>query len=454
MVIRMNLPKLFTERMKDMLGAEYDEFYEAFLTSAVCFGIRINTLKENAAEAVWNVTGALEGVPWCRDGFYADKSLISGNHPFHHAGLFYFQEPSAMCAVEGLPIDEGDKILDLCAAPGGKSAQAGAKLKGSGLIVSNEIVKKRADILSENMERMGIINAVVTNETPQRLAEKYPLFFDKVIVDAPCSGEGMFRKEPQAITEWSIEHTVSCSIRQRHILDCAVKTLKAGGMLIYSTCTFAPEENEKIVSYLADIHGLEIEAMPSLEMLDSGRSEWAETGRDMSETRRVFPHHQKGEGHFAALFRKPGEMPASEMAKPRKNGDFVKLWKEFERQYMNTSIDGDFVLFGENLYLKPQGIDIDKIKVMRCGLHLGQCKKNRFEPSHALALAMKKEDFKNTEDFDCNDEKIRSYLIGNVIESNKSGWCAVCVNGYPLGWGKASGGVLKNHYPKHLRLKQ
>lgn len=359
-----------------------------------------------------------------------------------------------MSAVEGLPIEEGDRILDLCAAPGGKSTQAGAKLNGSGLIVSNEIVKKRADILSENIERMGLTNAIVTNETPQRLAEKYPSFFDKIIVDAPCSGEGMFRKEPQAIEEWSVEHTVSCGIRQKHILDCAVKMLKPNGMLIYSTCTFAPEENEKIASYLIDAHGMELMDMPKLGMLEQGRTQWSESEHDMTKARRIFPHKQKGEGHFAALFRKNyGEDISADVSKPPKNNDAVKLWKDFEKQYMNTSLDGDFMLFGENMYLKPKGIDIDKIKVIRCGLYLGQCKKNRFEPSHALALAMKKENFKSVENFDYYDSQIKSYLTGNVINSDKSGWCAVCVNGFTLGWGKASNGILKNHYPKHLRIK-
>lgn len=450
----MELPEKFTQRMKIMLGTEYDEFYKSYANAPVYSGIRINTLKDNAKKTVLDVTGTLEGIPWCPDGFYTDKSVISGNHPFHCAGLFYFQEPSAMSAVEGLPIEEGDRILDLCAAPGGKSTQAGAKLNGSGLIVSNEIVKKRADILSENIERMGLTNAIVTNETPQRLAEKYPSFFDKIIVDAPCSGEGMFRKEPQAIEEWSVEHTVSCGIRQKHILDCAVKMLKPNGMLIYSTCTFAPEENEKIASYLIDAHGMELMDMPKLGMLEQGRTQWSESEHDMTKARRIFPHKQKGEGHFAALFRKNyGEDISADVSKPPKNNDAVKLWKHFEKQYMNTSLDGDFMLFGENMYLKPKGIDIDKIKVIRCGLYLGQCKKNRFEPSHALALAMKKEDFKSFENFNYYDSQIKSYLTRNLINSDKSGWCAVCVNGYPLGWGKASNGILKNHYPKHLRIK-
>ncbi len=449
----MNLPEKFSERMKNMLGGEYGAFIDALENAPVYSGIRINTLKDGAKEAVQSVTGRLREIPWCNDGFYADKSAISGNHPFHCAGLFYFQEPSAMCAAEGLPVTPGDRVLDLCAAPGGKSTQAGAKLKGEGLLVSNEIVKKRAEILSENIERMGLKNVIVTNEAPQRLAAKYPLFFDKIIVDAPCSGEGMFRKEPQAVTEWSVEHTVSCGVRQRHILDCAVKMLAPGGMIIYSTCTFAPEENEKIAAYMIDTHGMELVPVPQLDMLDSGRTEWSESEHDMTYTRRIFPHHHDGEGHFAALFKKSG-VKENTYIKPKNAADSgdVKLWREFEKKFLNTSLDGDFVSFGERLYLKPHGIDIDKIKVLRCGLLLGECKKNRFEPSHALALALTKHDFKNTEDFEFFDERITAYLTGNVIPSDKSGWCAVCVNGYPLGWGKASGGMLKNHYPKGLRL--
>lgn len=450
----MKLPEKFTLRMKEMLGGEYEDFLDAYLNAPVYSGIRINTLKDGAKDAVLGETGALDGVPWCGEGFYADKRIISGNHPFHCAGLFYFQEPSAMCAVSGLPVNNGDKVLDLCAAPGGKTTQAAAKLNGSGLIVANEIVRKRAEILSENVERMGIRNAVVTNETPQRLAEKYPNFFDKIIVDAPCSGEGMFRKEPQALDEWSIEHTVSCGVRQKHILDCAVKMLAPNGMIVYSTCTFAPEENEKIAAYMIEEHGMETVPMPELSMLERGRAEWSGADINAENTYRIFPHKQKGEGHFAVLFKKNGgEEHGALREKPQKTDERIKYWKEFEKKFLNTNLDGDFVFFGDNLYLKPVGINIDKIKVLRCGLHLGEVKKNRFEPSHALALALCGKDFKNIESFGCESSEIKAYLSGDVVKSDKNGWCAVCADGYPVGWGKASGGIMKNHYPKRLRIK-
>jgi NOL1/NOP2/sun family putative RNA methylase len=455
----MKLPIKFEERMKKMLNIEYDAFLDAFENSPIYAGIRINTSKLGARNAVLSAFGDLEPVAWCADGFYADKSLISGNHPYHLAGLFYFQEPSAMSAVSGLPIEKGDYVLDLCAAPGGKSTQAGAILNGSGLLVSNEIVKKRADILSENIERMGLTTTVVTNETPQKLSEKYIEFFDKIIVDAPCSGEGMFRKEPQAIEEWSVEHTISCGTRQKHILDCAVKMLKCGGYLIYSTCTFAPEENEQVAAYLLENYDMEL-CDTGLDMLDCGRTEWSNSDFDMSKTRRIFPQNQKGEGHFIALFKKNGE--AKEFAIKEKKSkkidtllkEAVSLYKKFEKSTLNISLDGDFVLFGDNLYLKPSGIDIDKIKVVRCGLHLGVCKKNRFEPSHALALALKKDDFKASISLDYSSSQLKNYLMGDIIPCDENGWTAVLVNDFPIGWGKSSSGMLKNHFPKFLRLKR
>ena len=463
----MKLPQKFEERMREMLKDEYDEFVKSFSDDAVHAGIRINTLRPRAHEAVRDVLGELKGVPWCKDGFYADRSKISGNHPLHLAGLIYFQEPSAMCAASALPINEGDFVLDLCAAPGGKSTQAGAKLNNTGLLVANEIVKGRAEILSENIERMGLTNTVVVNESPDRLAQKYPAFFDKIIVDAPCSGEGMFRKEPQAITEWSYEHTVSCGERQKNILTSAVEMLKPGGMLVYSTCTFAPEENEMIAAWLID-KGMELCEMPELSMLTPGTTAWSGSEHDVSLTRRIFPHKNDGEGHFAALFRKTNTeeltVEAEKMWKKKKKDkksvdkssieEAMRLYRDFEKSVMEVRLHGEPVLFGDRLYLKPEGIDIDKIRVVRCGLWLGTVKKNRFEPSHSLALALDKSKLKKYLDLNYDDERLMKYLCGEVIPCDVNGWCVVCINGCALGWGKCSGGCLKNHYPKGLRIKR
>ncbi len=453
----MILPQKFKERMKKMLGADYESFVSALDSAPIYSALRLNTLKKDVHNTVTSHFNLTDKVDWCVNGFYVQKGEISGNHPYHLGGLFYFQEPSAMSSVEALPIDEGDFVLDLCAAPGGKSTQAAAKLNGTGLLVANEIVKKRAAILSGNIERMGIKNAIVTNETPQNLAKKYPLFFDKIIVDAPCSGEGMFRKEPQAVDEWSEEHTLSCAIRQKNILDCAVAMLRAGGMLVYSTCTFAPCENEEIAEYLINEHNLELVQIPALDMLDQGRNEWTKHNTDVSYSKRIFPQKTKGEGHFVALFKKCGEQKKNETQKKPQllSGDLKKavaLYREFEKNNLNIELNGHFTLFGENLYVLPVEIDIDKIKVLRYGLQLGEFRKNRFEPSHALALALDADDFKQVDNFDLESPELHKFLTGNVYESDKKGYSAICVNSYPVGWGKGSDGMMKNKLPKGVRI--
>lgn len=432
----MNLPPDFAKYMQTMLGNEYADFENAMKSEAFYRGIRINTLKPS------NEFENFEKIAWCSEGRYIDKSSLSGKNPLHMCGLFYFQEPSAMSAVAALPINEGDLVLDLCAAPGGKSTHAAAKLNGSGMIVCNEIIPSRARILAENIERMGIKNALITNESPGKLEDRFENFFDKIIVDAPCSGEGMFRKEPQAMAQWSLEHTISCSARQKNILDSAVKMLNKGGMLLYSTCTFSEKENEENAIYLSERHGLEPIMIKGMDMLDEGIN--------FPFARRIFPHKHKGEGHFVALFQKPGSS-SPKPALPAAKTDDNKLYRDFENENLNVQLSGIMHMFGNRLYLMPYNIDIDRLKVIRAGLYLGECKKNRFEPSHALALALKKEDFKRS--IDVGDDEIQKYMHGDVLPCSVNGYTAVTYKGYPAGWGKGSGGILKNHYPKYLRLK-
>lgn len=446
----MTLPSKFCARMKDMLGAEYEAFYNEMSCGAPQSGLRINALKRGSHETVLSKLGSAEPVLWCSDGFYADKEILSGRHPYHAAGLFYFQEPSAMAAVPALGIKRGDvRVLDLCAAPGGKATQAAAELGGEGLLVANEIIPKRAKILSENIERMGVKNAVVTNEEPEKLLNKYPCFFDYIILDAPCSGEGMFRKEPQAAVEWSVEHSSACAVRQKHIADCAVGMLAAGGRLIYSTCTFAPAENEGAAAYI-------LEKYPYMKLLDieidglsGGCGEWAGAGEELDRTKRIFPHRSRGEGHFFALFEKDG---GETCAAQEQKGVTCAAYEEFCRENLINPPDGILCEFGEQLYLLPRGINIDKIKVVRAGLHLGEVRKNRFIPSHALALALSAEDFKNTINYDAESDEIRRFLHGETLAADIDGWCAVLADGFPLGWAKGSQGILKNHYPKGLRI--
>ncbi len=444
----MTLPNEFIKRMSDMLGGDLPAFLDALGTAPPNTGIRINTLKDGARESVLPEIPGNSPIPWCDEGYYISKSELSGTHPYHMGGLVYFQEPSAMSVISALPVDEGDFVLDLCAAPGGKATQAAAKLKGTGLLVANETVKKRADILCDNIMRLGIKNAVVTNESPKNLEQKFPHFFDKIIVDAPCSGEGMFRKEPQAADCWSVEHTISCGERQKKILDSAVKMLAGGGYLIYSTCTFSPDENEKIVDYMLDTHkNIELVNIGGLDMLSDGLKKYSQY-EYIVYAKRIFPHLHGGEGHFLALFHNT-DTPNAQNRTPQKPGNNA-LFDEFEKKYLNTHLKGSFITYGDKLYLLSESIDLDKLRVPMPGLFLGTLKKNRFEPSYALCLALKKEDFKNT--LDCGRDAISAYFKGETLKCDKSGWTAVLYNGYPMGFGKASGGVLKNHYPKWLRL--
>ena len=441
----MRLPKEFELRMQQMLKDEYADFCRSLDETDIAKGVRINTLK-NGRDVLLPMMS--DKVFWCDDGYYVNDVNLSGKHPYHTAGLFYFQEPSAMSPVEALGIEPGDRVLDLCAAPGGKSTHAAAKLMGEGIIVCNEIIPKRAKILSENIERMGIKNAIVTNEEPERLASRFDGFFNKIIVDAPCSGEGMFRKEPQAVDEWSIEHSEACAVRQKLICDSAIKMLAPGGKLVYSTCTFAPCENEGVAKHIIDTYPdmrlVDIE----IDGLSDGCGEWIGDERDFSGTKRIFPHKQKGEGHFVALFEKDGRDECC----LKRCCDSIKEFDDFCKENLKITKKGKIYRFGDTVYMLPYDVDVDKLKVLRVGVCLGEMRKGRFLPSHALALALKTDDFRNVVNLTIDDVRVEKYLHGETISADVDGWCAVAVDGFTLGWGKGSCGVVKNHYPKGLRL--
>ncbi|MBQ6794571.1 MAG: RsmB/NOP family class I SAM-dependent RNA methyltransferase [Clostridia bacterium] len=421
----IELPLDFKNRMKNDLGDEYEAFIEAY-SSPPLSGFRVNTLKLTPEELLSIFPYSNGNVPWCDTGFYYDSGF--GKHPCHRAGLFYSQEPSAMISAELLNVEEGDVVLDLCAAPGGKSTHLASKLNNTGLLVSNEIVRSRAMILRENIERMGISNCVVTNMSPDEMELEFSEFFDKILVDAPCSGEGMFRKDDEAIRAWSIEHTESCAQRQQLILTSAAKMLRDGGSMVYSTCTFAPVENEENILQFVKMHPeFTIECMEH-----------------------IYPHSKNGEGHFAARLKKSGEGTRKERKPLLKEAD-SSLFRSFEKESLNTKLEGSFLLFGENMYLIPKLFgDIKSIKIILPGLHLGEVKKNRFEPSLHLALALKKEDFKVT--YTANDKETELYYQGNVVNAEApNGWGAMLYHKYPIGWFKSVGGQLKNHYPKKFR---
>jgi NOL1/NOP2/sun family putative RNA methylase len=531
--VQAQLPEAFIRQMKDMLGPEADRFLDSY-NAPRTFGLRINPLKKADFAAIMEEMTplfGLEPVPWCKAGYYYDEQARPGKHPYHAAGLYYIQEPSAMISAELLDPKPGEVVLDLAAAPGGKTTQIAGKMSGIGLLVANEIHPARAKILSENVERCGIPNAIVTSAAPDELSRRFPLFFDRIMLDAPCSGEGMFRKDEDAISEWSEAHVDMCAARQADILDHAAAMLKPGGRLVYSTCTFNRRENEETITAFCDRH-------PEFEV---------------AFMERIWPHESRGEGHFAAILHKAGSEAAGaaewrsragahgiagDMSKgisqsanaaagekgllhtaanenvpllaeeaalghPRPVGGtsvfggeagVVERRKATVRRggkhgagggrsgggsglaadmallyaFAETALPGGLALgpgepvrFGDALYWLPHtpngspitAGDLRGLKVVRPGLHLGDIRKNRLEPAHALALAVAPDTAAWVQTYRPDAPEIAAYLRGETIPAheNISGWGLVAVDGLPLGWGKASAGQIKNHLPKGLR---
>ena len=427
------LPVGFLERMEKQLGEEYPAFLES-LERPRAVALRFNPLKGQQPSLPF----VMQGVPWEPMGYYYDPEARPGLHPLHEAGVYYLQEASAMAPVTLLDPQPGERVCDLCAAPGGKTTQIAGRMAGEGFLLCNEINPKRAKILSRNIERMGVANALVTNEHPKNLADRYEGFFDRVLVDAPCSGEGMFRKEEAAVTDWSTETVLMCANRQKEILQSAAKLLKPGGRLVYSTCTFAPEENEQVVAAFLTNH-------PEFTALEI-TAPWFTAGEN--GTFRMWPHKLLGEGHFAAVLQKTaGEEGSPAMEQPQK---LPRQWLDFAKTLQITLPAGKAVLFGTSLYWAPEDMpSLRGIKVMRPGLELGEVKKDRFEPAHALALWLKTA--ANTVDFSAESNEMKAYMHGQTLPASKKGWCLVMADGYSIGWGKGDGNTLKNHYPKGLR---
>ncbi len=447
----MRLPLEFQNRMKEMLGGEYDRFVSA-CDNELFRGMRVNTLKTDKNFLFEKLGFVPKSSPFCNDSFYIPNEIKSfGNHPLHHAGAYYIQEPSAASAVEIMDIKEGDRVLDLCAAPGGKTTQIAAKLNGEGLIWSNEYVKSRTTSLISNIERMGIKNAVVSNTHPEELCERLSGFFNKILVDAPCSGEGMFRKEPEALLNWSVENSKTCGERQLGILNSAKKALRKGGILCYSTCTFSYFENEEVIDrFLSENPDFELIDMP-FSFGTAGFTKYAPNTPDIIKTRHIFPQ-DGGEGHYIALMRKKddshnGEIP---ILKPKKSSQ-----KDIADEFIAENFDGispeNVHLIGEKVYISSFVPDI-KCGILRSGVLAGEIKGKRFEPSHNLYSAYGKQ-AKNRLNLPLADERVEKYLHGEEIECEEiSGYTALLLEGIPLSFGKASNGRLKNHYPKGLRI--
>ena len=427
------LPAAFLDRMKVQLGEEYPAYLES-LERPRAVALRFNPLK--GEKPVLSFVG--EPVSWEPMGYYYDPEARPGLHPYHEAGVYYLQEASAMSAVALLDPRPGQTVCDLCAAPGGKTTQIAGRMAGEGFLLCNEWSPKRAKILSRNVERLGVSNALVTNEHPQVLAEKCPGYFDRVLIDAPCSGEGMFRKEEAAVTDWSQETVEMCARRQGSILDSGAQLVRPGGRLVYSTCTFAPEEDEQAIYSFLERH-------PEFEPVCVEAPWFTPAGPGMF---RLWPHKLLGEGHFAAVLRKKGT--EEELPDGPKGEKLPKQWTEFARELGITLPPGKAVLFGQSLYWAPELMPpLHGVKVLRPGLELGQVKKDRFEPAHGLALWLKSA--RCVQDYPAEGEAARAYLHGEVTPSAQRGWCLVTLDGYSIGWGKGDGKVLKNHYPKGLR---
>lgn len=453
----VRLPEEFKERMRKMLGEECEAFFESYEDDKMQ-ALRINTCKVPVSDDYMRIApiNLCRPVPWAEFAFYYSKEERPGKHPHHEAGLYYIQEPSAMAVAGMLKAEPGELVLDLCAAPGGKTTQIAAAMKNCGILVANEIHPQRAKVLSQNVERLGFRNVIVTNETPERLAERFEGYFDKILVDAPCSGEGMFRKDEAARDEWSPDNVAKCADRQDKILDCAVKMLKPEGRLVYSTCTFAPEENEGSITRLLERSGqMEIVKPHNSYCFSEGRCDWWDSApAEIADTMRLWPHKLGGEGHYIAVLKKQGGFegvvkeltPLKEKLVP---GDYI----EFADKFFKKAPKGNLYMFGEQLYMIPGGMfEIDKLRTLRIGWHLGEIKKNRFEPSHALVLGTERDNLKNVAALSSDEREIYAYLKGETFMSEgENGWCAVTVDGYPIGLGKRVNGLVKNHYPKGLR---
>ena len=482
----MQLPEEFLREMKELLGGEYEDWLKSFEETKGFRGLRINRLKAEPADFSEQAPFSLRPVPWTENGYYIEGEERASRHPWYAAGRYYLQEPSAMTPAACLPVEEGDRVLDLCAAPGGKATELAAKLQGTGILVANDISNSRAKGLLKNLELFGAGNILVTSETPERLCLYFEGWFDKILVDAPCSGEGMFRKEPAMVRDWQEKGPSFYAPIQKEILLQAARLLRPGGLLLYSTCTFSVRENEEsVLTLLRREPGFEVLPLPvpGDELgFAPGRPDLVkeplstEEHEGLRRAVRLYPHRLSGEGHFTALLRKKEnkegalkEEHQSLAGKERSFGEPKTLpseWEEFSKgfRFPGKAKDNEreklfhrerLRLYEGRLYALPEALtarNIRGLRFLRTGLYLGEVLKKRFEPSPALAMYLRKDEWGLCVDLDGEDERVIRYLKGETLdvedltEDRAKGWCLVCVDGSPLGWGKLSNGSLKNKY--------
>ena len=468
-----DLPQSFLDSMKEILGEDYEAFLAGF-DGQRQYGLRVNTLKMNLEEFERIAPFHLKKVPWISNGYFYEAEDVPAKHPFYSAGLYYLQEPSAMTPASRLKVQPGERVLDLCAAPGGKATELGAALQGEGLLVANDINTARARALLRNLELFGISNSFVTNEPPHVLAERFPEFFHKIMVDAPCSGEGMFRKNPAVVDSWQEKGPEYFSKLQREIIVQAADMLLPGGMMFYSTCTFSPLENEKTITHLLkERPDMEVIPMEDYEGFAEGLTSYRGEVFDGSckLCRRIWPHKMSGEGHFMALLHKKNGTPQQVQQTVLQSSIWWEKCKGLNKEqkaaaedffsHVNIAYDVSRIdVRGDNLYYLPAPqYDGRGLHFLRNGLFMGEFKKKRFEPSQPFALALHAQDFDQVLDFPADDERLSRYLRGETLdvsdliagEKKRKGWQLVMAAGHPLGFGKLVNNNLKNKYPAGWR---
>ena len=498
---KMELPQKFCDEMRRILGDEY-EAYRSSMNERRKFGLRVNTAKISVEEFETICPFAITKIPFIENGFYYEEGAQPSKHPYYFAGLYYLQDPSAMTPASRLPVERGEAVLDLCAAPGGKATELAAKLGGAGLLVANDISSKRAKALLKNIELFGVENSLIITEYPAKLRQYFTGFFDKILIDAPCSGEGMFRKDPAMVKAWEQNGPEFYSKLQREILEQALPMLKDGGMLLYSTCTFSPLEDEATVEYILSLDErmrlVEMEGYPGFAAGNPGLI--GSDNRELGKCVRMFPHRLDGEGHFLALFRcgeertgGSGESGGSEGRRTcerrqsnegrrtceRRQSDERRQSSGRRRSGLQKEERELFEAFAVNLnrtfacerieskngmlyYMPEEMPDVRGLRFLRSGLFLGEVKKKRFEPSQSLAMALRAGEYKKVIDLSAQDDRVFRYLKGETLVldgedaaaagKQAGAYVLVCVDGYPLGWGKLIGCTLKNKYHPGWRL--
>lgn len=441
----MNLPQEFINRTKDIIP-RYEEFIDSFNQSNKK-GISVNTKKISIDEFIKLFPYKITKIPYTTNGFYLDEDFKIGNHPYHHAGLFYSQDPAAQAPINSINVKNTWRVLDLCAAPGGKSIQLANKLT-EGILIANEYDKKRSQILYSNIERMGLENVVITNDSSENLSKQYTGYFDLVVVDAPCSGEGMFRKNDNSILEWNEKNIEKCVTRQKEILKNASTMVKKDGFILYSTCTYELDENEKIVEWFVNNFNYEIIQLTAL--IDNYSVKGIKTSVDTAKSRRFYPHIAPGEGQFVCLLKNNNETIEKTNTSKHKNpnNNELKIINEF-LTYIDKKIEPHII---NNKVYSSYYDKLNNINVISSGIQIGEVKHNYFIPNHNVFTAYGNY-FKNKLNLTLDDPRLIKYLHGEEIQADvQNGYGVILVDGYPLGGFKASNKNLKNHYPKGLRI--